>query len=44
MNTTENTKVWEAPVLTIELLECTESGMSNLGTENSWSEYVPTSV
>jgi hypothetical protein len=25
MNTTENTKVWEAPLLIIQLLECTES-------------------
>jgi hypothetical protein len=44
MNTTENTKVWEAPVLIIELLESTESGMSNNSTENSGSQYAPTSV
>ncbi len=44
MNTTENTKVWEAPLLTIELLESTESGASPWGTESSWSGYAPTSL
>jgi hypothetical protein len=44
MNTTENTKVWEAPLLTIELLESTESGVSTWGTESSWSGYAPTSL
>jgi hypothetical protein len=46
MNTTENTKVWEAPVLIIELLECTESGIETLGGfhENTLESYVPTSV
>ena len=42
MNTTENTKVWEAPVLIMQLLECTENKGASGTVETSL--YFPVSA